>query len=168
MTLAILLLALVTVERLGELWLARSNTSVLLANGAVEKAPGHYTLIVALHAAWLIGLWALGWSQAMHPGWLALFVLLQGLRLWVLATLGRRWTTRIIVMPGETLVARGPYRFVSHPNYIVVIGEIAVLPLCLGLPWFALAFSIANALVLTIRIRAENAALEQVRHDTIG
>jgi len=168
MTPAVVLLVLVSAERLGELWLARRNTQALLAMGAVEKASAHYLLIVALHAAWLIGLWALGWEQALHLVWLAVFALLQGLRIWVLATLGRRWTTRIIVVPGERLVERGPYRFVSHPNYIVVIGEIAVLPLCLGLPWFALAFSIANALVLTIRIRAENAALEEVRYDAFG
>lgn len=165
MTPAILLLALVTAERIGELWLARRNTRALLEHGALEKAPGHYPLIVALHAAWLIGLWGLGWAQALHMGWLVLFGLLQGLRIWVLATLGPRWTTRILVLPGEKLVARGPYRFLSHPNYVVVIGEIAVLPLCLGLPWFALAFSVANALILTIRIRAENSALEEVRHD---
>ncbi len=168
MTPAVILLAFVTAERLGELWLARRNTEALLAKGAREKASGHYPLIVALHAAWLIGLWWLGWSQTLDLGWLAVFCLLQGLRLWVLGTLGRRWTTRIIVLPGESLVARGPYRFVSHPNYVVVIGEIAVLPLCLGLPWFALAFSVANALVLTIRIRAENTALEEVRHDAAG
>lgn len=168
MTPAVILLALVTAERIGELWLARRNTAALVAKGAVEKAPGHYPLIVALHAAWLIGLWWLGWSQPLHLGWLAVFCLLQGLRIWVLGTLGQRWTTRILVMPGEALVARGPYRFVTHPNYVVVIGEIAVLPLCLGLPWFALAFSIANALVLTIRIRAENAALKEIRHDAAG
>ena len=81
----------------------------------------------------------------------------------MLATLGTRWTTRIIVVPGETLVARGPYRLLSHPNYAVVVGEIAVLPLCLGLPWYALVFSLANTAVLTIRIRAENRALAGIR-----
>ena len=131
--------------------------------GLSKKAPGHYPFIVALHATWLAGLWALGWAQPVEPAWLVVFLLLQALRIWTLATLGRRWTTRIIVVPGETLVARGPYRFISHPNYIVVIGEIAVLPLCLGLPWFALVFSIANGLVLTVRIRAENAALGAAR-----
>jgi methyltransferase len=84
-------------------------------------------------------------------------------RAWVLISLGRRWTTRIIIIPGEPLVRRGPYRFVAHPNYLVVIGEIAILPLCLGLPLYAIIFSIANALVLTIRIRAENAALAESR-----
>lgn len=159
MTLAILLLSFVTAERLAELWWARSNTRMLLAQGAVEHAPGHYPLIVLLHAAWLAGLWLLGWSGPVSAGWLLVFALLQAARLWVLLALGRRWTTRIIVVPGESLVRTGPYRFVKHPNYLVVAGEIAVLPLCFGLTWYALVFSIANAAVLFIRIRAENAAL---------
>lgn len=163
MTPAALLLALVTLERLAELWLARRNTKALMANGAVEVAAGHYPLIVLLHAMWLAGLWLLGWQQSVGTVWLAIFLVLQVLRVWVLATLGPRWTTRIIVQPGLPLVASGPYRLLSHPNYVVVVGEIAVLPMCLGLPWYALVFSIANAAVLTIRIRAENAALTGVR-----
>lgn len=159
MTPASLLLALVTAERLGELWLARRNTAALLRQGAIEVAPGHYPAIVALHGLWLAGLWGLGWDRPLVAGWLALFAILQVLRAWVLATLGRRWTTRIIVLPGAALVATGPYRFVAHPNYLVVIGEIAALPLALGLPWFALAFSAANAVLLSVRIRAESAAL---------
>ena len=160
---AILLLAFVTAERLIELWFARRNTAELIAAGAVEHGAGHYPLLVALHSAWIAGLWLLGYDRPVEPGWLAAFALLQALRFWVRATLGRRWTTRILIVPGETLVARGPYRFVSHPNYIVVIGEMAVLPLCLGLPAFAAAFSMLNAAVLTIRIRAENAALASLR-----
>jgi methyltransferase len=159
MTAAAILLALVTTERLGELWLARRNTAALLARGAYEVTPGHYPFIVALHAAWLAGLWLYGWNAALDPGWLAIFLALQAMRVWVLATLGRRWTTRIIILPGVPLVAQGPYRLMAHPNYLVVVGEIAVLPLCLGLPWLALACSAANAAVLAIRIRAENAHL---------
>ena len=164
MTFAVILLALVTAERLGELWLAQRNTTALLKQGAVEMAPQHYTLIVLLHGFWLAGLWALGWDQPVNLVWLAVFLVLQVLRVWVLATLGRRWTTRIIVLPGEQLVATGPYRWLTHPNYVVVIGEIAVLPLCLGLHWYALAFSLANGAVLTVRIRAENAALHPSRN----
>jgi len=163
MTPAALLLAVVTAERLGELWLARRNTKALMANGAVEVASGHYPLIVLLHAAWLAGLWAVGRENPLASGWLVIFLGLQALRVWVLATLGRRWTTRIIVVPGAALVATGPYRFLRHPNYLVVIGEIAALPLCLGLPWYALAFSAANAVILATRIRAENAALAGMR-----
>jgi len=164
MTLAALLLALVTIERLAELWLARRNTKALLARGSVEVAAEHYPLIVLLHTLWLAGLWWLGWQSPLNTAWLVVFLALQVLRVWVLMTLGRRWTTRIIVLPDTPLIATGPYRFLSHPNYVVVIGEIAVLPLCLGLPWYALAFSVANAAILTIRIRAENTALSGLRH----
>lgn len=159
-----LLLTAVTFERLGELWLARRNTRALIQKGAVEVGASHYPAIVALHATWLAGLWILGWNAPLHPGWLALFAGFQILRLWTLLTLGRRWTTRIIVVPGERLVTAGPYRFLRHPNYLVVTGEIAVLPMCFGLTRVAILFSIANALILTVRIRAENAALSGSGH----
>jgi methyltransferase len=159
----VLLLGFVTLQRLGELVLARRNIARLRDGGGYEVAAGHYPLIVLLHAAWLAGLWYLVvWrmpGSRMQPLWLGLFVALQALRVWVIATLGRRWTTRIIVLPGAPLVARGPYRFVSHPNYCVVAGEILTLPLVFGLVWFGLAFSALNAIVLWLRIRAEAAAL---------
>jgi methyltransferase len=104
-------------------------------------------------------MWALAYDRPVEPVFLATVVILQIGRFWVLATLGRRWTIRIIVVPGEKLVARGPYRWLRHPNYTVVTGEIAAVPLALGLPIYALVFSILNALVLAIRIPAENAAL---------
>jgi len=160
---AVVLLAFVTAERLAELRLARRNTAALLAKGAFEVAPGHYPLIVLLHALWLSGLWLIGWAHPLSRNWLVVFLALQVFRAWVVLTLGRRWTTRIIVLPDAPLVSNGPYRFLSHPNYAVVIGEIAVLPLCLGLPWYAAVFSAANAVILTIRIRAENAALAGLR-----
>ena len=156
---SIALLAFVTLERLGELVLARRNTTELRARGAVEYGAGHYPLIVLLHAAWLSGLWWLAWDLPIQPIWLGVFVLLQGGRIWVLATLGKRWTTRIIVLPAAPLVARGPYRWFSHPNYAVVVGEIAILPLLFGLTWYAVIFSALNAAVLTVRIRAENRVL---------
>ncbi len=157
-----LILALVTLQRLGELVLARRNTARLLARGAREVAPGHYPLIVLLHAAWLIGLWLLvvgyGHGDVSWP-WLAVFLVLQALRVWVIATLGERWTTRIVVLPGAPLVRRGPYRFLAHPNYAVVAGEILVLPLAFGLVWFGVVFSLLNAAVLWMRVRAEGGAL---------
>jgi methyltransferase len=156
---AIAVLAFVTAERVAELLLARRNTALLLARGAQEQAPRHYPLIVALHLAWLAGLWLLGWNRPIQWGWLAMFAILQVLRVWVLATLGARWTTRIIVMPGASLVKAGPYRFLDHPNYVIVVGEIAVLPLAFGLPLYALVFSVLNGFALWIRISAENAAL---------
>ena len=160
---AIAILGFVTLQRLVELPLARKNTAQLLANGGYEVAPGHYPLIVALHAAWLITLWWLAPGQPIHLPFLALFALLELGRIWVLRTLGQRWTTRIIVVPGEELVTRGPYRFLHHPNYLIVIGEIAVLPLVFGLVEVALLFTILNAIILTIRIRAEGRALQGFR-----
>jgi hypothetical protein len=112
----VLLLALVTAERLAELWLARRNTAALLAKGAYEVAPGHYPLIVLLHALWLSGLRLIGRAHPLSGYWLVIFMALQVLRVWVLLTLRRRWTTRIIVLPGAPLVANGPYRLLSHPN----------------------------------------------------
>ena len=156
---AVAILAYVSVERLVELWFAGRNTRRLLAGGGKEYGAGHYPLIVAVHVLWLACLWVLAPWREIDPFWLAMFVILQAGRLWVLATLGPRWTTRIIVVPGENLVKEGPYRFLNHPNYWIVIGEIATLPLALGLPWVALIFTLLNAAVLTIRIRVENAAL---------
>jgi len=158
-TLNIAVLALVTLQRVGELFLANRNTKRLLATGAREYAPAHYPLIVALHTAWLLSLWWFGWSQPVDGLWLAVFILIELARIWVIQTLGRRWTTRIIVVPGETLVRRGPYRFFDHPNYMVVGAEIALLPLVFGLWQVALVFTLLNAAVLAVRIRAENRAL---------
>ncbi|MFK0165849.1 isoprenylcysteine carboxyl methyltransferase family protein [Rhizobium sp. NPDC090279] len=158
---SIALLTFVTLQRLAELIYARHNTAALLARGAGEHAPEHYPFMVALHAAWLIGLWLFAIGRPVDPAWFLLFMVLQGLRLWVLATLKDRWTTRIIVLPGAALVTKGPYRLLNHPNYAVVIGEIAVLPLAFGMPIYAAVFSVLNGIILAIRIRAENACLRQ-------
>lgn len=153
------ILFFVLFQRLSELQIARRNTARLKELGAYEHAPGHYPLIVAVHAGWLATLFWLAPGRDIHWPLFALFLLLQAGRLWVLRTLGPRWTTRIIVLPGAPLVTGGPFRFVRHPNYLVVIGEIAVLPLVFGLWQVALVFSVLNAIVLTIRIRAEMGAL---------
>ncbi len=160
MTLAIAILMFVTAQRLAELVLAQRNTAALRARGAYEVAPGHYPLIVAVHTGWLAALWWLAPSQPVSLALIGVFAALQAARVWVIATLGSRWTTRIIVLPGAPLVTNGPYRFLSHPNYAVVVAEIAVLPLAFGLPWVALVFSLLNAAVLAIRIRAEQGALQ--------
>ena len=155
----IAILGFVTLQRLSELPVARANAKRLIAAGGHEVAPGHYPLVVALHASWLATLWLLAPGRPINLAMLGLFALLQVFRIWTLRTLGERWTTRIIVVPGEKLVARGPYRFVDHPNYVVVVGEIAVLPLVFGLLWVAVGFTVLNAAILWVRIRAENAAL---------
>jgi methyltransferase len=163
LTAAEIILAAVTLQRASELVVSRYNTQRLMARGAVELAPGHYPLIVAVHAGWLISLWLFGRQQPVSLALLAGYLVLQGLRFWMLWTLGARWTTRIIVLPGQPLVSGGPYRFLSHPNYAIVAGEIAVLPLTLGLPLLAGVFTVLNAAVLAIRISAENRALAASR-----
>ena len=159
MILNIVILALVTAQRLGELLVSNRNTKRLLGQGAREHGAAHYPLIVALHTAWLGSLWWLGVARPIDPFWLALFILIEIGRIWVLLTLGERWTTRIIVLPQAPLVRRGPYRFINHPNYAIVAAEIAVLPLVFSLWKVALIFTLLNAAILTVRIREENQAL---------
>nr|WP_157342979.1 isoprenylcysteine carboxylmethyltransferase family protein [Bradyrhizobium pachyrhizi] len=146
-------------QRLGELVLSRRNTERLLARGAVEVGANHYPFIVLVHAGWLTALWIWGRDQDVNLAALAGFLLLQGLRIWILVALGPRWTTRIVVLPGAPPVASGPYRYLPHPNYAVVVGEIALLPLTLHLPRLALMFTLLNLAVLAVRIRIENRAL---------
>jgi len=157
---AYLIIGLVALQRLAEVAYAERNTRALLARGAVEIGRAHYPLIVALHAAWLIAILIfLPKPVVIHGIALVVFIVLQGLRLWVLATLGPYWTTRIITLKDAPLVRRGPYRFIRHPNYAVVVGEIAALPLTFGEVWIAVLFTLLNAGVLGLRIREENAAL---------
>ncbi len=153
------LLIFVTLQRFAEFIWDRQNTARLMAAGAVEYGRSHYVFFAGTHAAWLAGLWILAYDRAVEPLWLIPFVLLTIGRYWVMGTLGRRWTTRVIILAGAPLIKTGPYRFVRHPNYIVVIGEMVVVPLVLGLPLFALAFFAIYACAATIRIRAENEAL---------
>jgi len=154
------IIAVVALQRLAEVAWAERNTARLKAQGAVEVGARHYPLIVLLHVAWLCAIVAfLPKPTIIHSVPLALFVALEAGRVWVLVTLGRYFTTRIITLADAPLVRRGPYRFVRHPNYLVVVGEILVLPLVFGEVGVAIVFSILNALVLALRIRAEDAAL---------
>jgi methyltransferase len=160
---AVAILAFVTVQRLLELRLSAANSRQLLAEGAVEHGRGHYPVMVALHLAWLASLWWWAPGRPIDAPLLILFAVLQIGRIWVIASLGDRWTTRIIVKPGAPLIRRGPYRWLNHPNYLIVTAEIAVLPLVFGLWQIALLFSLLNAVVLAVRIRAENRALASLR-----
>lgn len=153
------LVAFLLAQRLAELALAQWNTRRLRAEGGIEFGAAHYPLMVVLHACWLLGLWWLGHDRVIDRFWLGAFILLQAARIWVIASLGRRWTTRIMVLPARVPLRRGPYRWLRHPNYAVVALEIAVVPLALGLPLFALGFSVANAALLAWRIHEENKAL---------
>lgn len=163
-TLAQIILALVLLQRLIELWIARRNTARLLGEGAVEHGGEHYALLIILHGTWLAALvYFTPPGTPVNYAWLAVYLLLQLARVWVISTLGRFWTTRIITQPGEKLVHRGPYRYLRHPNYAIVTAEIAVLPLVFGHWQIALVFSLLNLLVLRERIRAENEALAERR-----
>jgi methyltransferase len=159
-----IILGAVLLQRLAELLLARRNTQRLLDAGAVEIGAAHYPYIILLHAAWLAALVLLTPDHApVNYGWLAVFLGLQAGRVWILVSLGRYWTTRVLTLPGAPLVRRGPYRYLRHPNYVVVAGEIAVLPLVFGQWQIALLFSALNFLVLRERIRVENEALAERR-----
>jgi len=154
------IVALVAVIRLGELSIARHNTERLLALGGREVGAAHYPLFILLHGSWLTSIYLLTPKDApVSMAMLVIFVLLQLLRVWVVHTLGRFWTTRIITVPGMPLVTGGPYRYFRHPNYVVVIGEIAALPLAFGQWTLAIMFSLLNMILLRYRISVEDRAL---------
>ena len=150
----------VAAQRIAELQYAKRNTARLLAEGGVEAGAGHYPLFFLIQGGWLIALLLL--TPATAPiSWplLVLFVLLQAARVWVIATLGRFWTTRVITVPDAPLVTAGPYRWVRHPNYLVVAAEIVVLPLVFGQVWIAIVAGTATALLLRHRIAVEDRSL---------
>jgi methyltransferase len=154
------LLIAVAIQRLVELARANRNTRGLLARGGREVGREHYPLIVALHATWLATLALLtAPDPPVNWGLIAIFALLQVLRIWVLASLGPYWTTRIITLDDAPLKRVGPYRFLRHPNYVVVALEVPLLALILDLPIPALVFGVLNLILLAVRIRIENRAL---------
>jgi len=150
------------IARVAELAHSHRNRARLLARGGYEVGAGHYPLIVALHVAWLAAVF-LGVPAAAQPNWMLLggFALMQVLRIWIIVSLGAYWTTRIITIPGENLMRRGPYRWMRHPNYAVVAAEIAILPLAFGAWGIALGFSLANAMLLAWRIVLEDRVLNE-------
>ena len=160
MMLAYAMVAAVVLQRLAELIYANRNTRALLLRGGIEVGREHYPLFVLLHAAWLLAI-VLALPQPAPINWIALtgYVALEALRLWTMLSLGSYWTTRIINLPDAPLVRRGPYRFVRHPNYMIVTGEIALLPLVFGEVWVTVVFSSLNGALLYWRIRTEDSAL---------
>lgn len=162
------LLTLVVIQRLAELVLARRNQRWLMAQGGHEIGAGHYPAMVALHALFLTSclaeVWWLGrpFVPQLAAAMLAVLVVASAIRIWAIRTLGRRWTTRVIVLPGEPRIRSGPYRFFPHPNYLAVVLEVAALPL-LHTAWLtAVVFTLANAGVLAVRIRVEERGLREL------
>lgn len=159
----------VALQRLGELALSHRNRKRLLAKGGHEVGTGHYPLVMLLHAAWLAAIF-FATPEDTPVSWalLGFFLLLQGLRIWVIASLGPYWTTRIITLPGAPLSRRGLYRWLRHPNYLIVAAEIAVLPLAFGAWGTACVFSLANGALLAWRIRVENPVLDERNRPAIS
>ncbi|MEO9498043.1 MAG: isoprenylcysteine carboxylmethyltransferase family protein [Parasphingorhabdus sp.] len=154
------ILIYIVAQRLGELVYANRNTRRLLSEGGEEFGADHYQYFIFLHSAWLAVIFLMvDPLHVLNPFLLSLFVGTQILRVWTLASIGRWWTTRIISAPHFDLAKRGPYRFLNHPNYLIVVLEIAIVPLLMGLPWVALLFSILNAILLRHRIGVENKVL---------
>jgi methyltransferase len=163
----VIVVALVALQRLGELAYAARNTKALLTRGGVEHGRRHYPVFILLHAGWLLAI-VLAVPPETPIAWLplGLFVVMQALRLWVIATLGPYWTTRIVSLPEAPLVRGGPYRYLRHPNYVIVTGEIALLPLAFGAWRIAVVFSLLNLGLLAWRIRVEERALAPRRAGT--
>lgn len=160
------LVVLVGLERLAELVVSKRNAAWAFARGGVETGQRHYVVMVVLHTGLLVGVLAEVWLRqpAFVPalGWsmLAVVVAAQALRWWCIGTLGRRWNTRVIVVPGLPLVDRGPYRLIRHPNYVAVVAEGVALPLVHSAWVTAVVFTLANAVLLAVRIRVEERALD--------
>lgn len=160
--------AYLIVQRLAEVVIDRRNAKVLLAAGGIEFGPKQYPLMVCLHVTWLLALLvcdAIAPRPLRHEPLLALFVLLQFARVWVMIALGRLWTIRVVLLPGAKRVRHGPYRLVKHPAYVVVSLELAVVPLMFGLWYVALGTTILNRLLLSRRIKTEEDALAAIYGD---
>lgn len=158
---AFAILLAVTVERVGTAVAGRRNARRLLKEGGIETGFSHYYPMVAIHGGWVTALWITAFGQPLNAALFGAYLLAVAFRFWAVATLGRRWTSRIVVIPGERLVARGPYRIMPHPIYIALMLEFLLLPAAFGLWWVMTVFSVLNAGILFIRIRAEQAALRR-------
>jgi methyltransferase len=160
-------IALVIMQRIVEVMIANGNARWIKSQGGYEVGKEHYKYIVVLHALFFVSLIIevtvidsgfVFWTVAP----LIIFLLAQFGRVWALSALGRFWNTRIMILPGAKVVAKGPYRYLRHPNYVIVVTELACLPLIFQAYWTAILFTIMNALVLSIRIKVEEKALEDV------
>jgi methyltransferase len=162
-------LALIAFQRGIELLYARRNTRALLARGAHEVAAWQHPLFVALHASWLLAMLLFIPAAAAANWWLlGAVAALQLARIWVIASLGPYWTTRIITLPGAPLVRSGPYALLPHPNYAIVCLEIALVPGAFGAWWISVAFTLLNGALLALRLQAEEPALAARRARAAG
>ena len=157
------LLIALTAQRLSELVISKRNTKALLARGAYEVGASSYPILIAFHGLWLVSLWIFGWGRSVNVAFAIAAVVLQVGRLWIQRTLGERWTTRIILVPGVEPVCSGPYRFLRHPNAVLVAVELPCLSLALGLPWHALIFGFLTIVVTVWRVRIEDTAFSNAR-----
>ncbi len=154
----ILFISFFIYQRLFELWFARRNEKWLRANGAIEYGQKHYPFIVLLHTAFIASMiieYFFSSRGGIDPSFAALWFLLIAAKIWVITSLGHYWNTKIFRIPGVTPIRRGPYRFLRHPNYVIVVCEFIVVPLVFHLFYTALIFSILNAIMLTVRIKEE-------------
>lgn len=155
---------LVILQRLVEVGIARRNEKWMKINGAIEIGKEHYKYIVAIHVLYFVSLiievtYFQKEMSSIWPVFLLFFTVAQALRVWSLLSLGRFWNTKIIILPNVSIISKGPYKFIRHPNYLVVVIEILVIPLIFNAFWTAIVFSILNIVVLSIRISAEESAL---------
>lgn len=158
--------AVIIIQRLAEVWIAKGNEQWMKARGAVEYGEEHYPFMVSIHTAFFIsliveGILRGGELSRFWPIYFTIFILAQAARTWVILSLGRFWNTKIIVLPGARIVSKGPFRFVRHPNYIIVTAELLVVPLMFQAYWTAAVFFILNQIILSIRIPAEEMALKK-------
>ena len=159
-----LIIGFVVCQRLIELWLSHRNTTRLIADGGKEVGQRHYPLFIALHTTWLLAMIvSIDQNSQVISGWVFIFFTLQAARIWVIRSLGQYWTTRIITVPNRPLIRIGPYRYCRHPNYMIVAGEIASLPLAFGAWELALIFSALNSVLTVYRIRLEDCTLNERR-----
>ena len=162
----IIIITVVIIQRLVELMIARRNEKWMLRQGAYESGARHYPLMVMMHIAFFLSLLlevSIG-NRTLSPFWIALltlFILAQVVRIWCLASLGRFWNTKIIILPGADVVKKGPYRFIRHPNYLIVTTELLVLPLLFSAYFTAILFSLLNVWMLSVRIPVEEKALKE-------
>ena len=161
-----IVISIVILQRLIELIIAKRNEKWMRRQGAFEAGASHYPVMVSMHIGFFISLLAevFLFGRSLSPAWilfLVVFLMTQVARIWCLTSLGKFWNTKIIILPGADVVQKGPYKWIRHPNYVIVTTELLVLPLMFGAYITALIFTLLNAWMLSVRIPAEEKALKK-------